>query len=79
MSPAFERSCVSCRARAPRANLRRFVVRAAIDITPDDAQRAHGRGAYLCAACATKPPLGALRRALRAPAATLCLTPALDR
>lgn len=74
MSPAFERSCASCRARAPRAQLLRFVV-ADGEIQPDRAQTMPGRGAYLCETCAERPVVAILRRALRAPAATLSLTP----
>jgi predicted RNA-binding protein YlxR (DUF448 family) len=78
VSPAFERSCVGCRTRASRPALHRFVV-AAGTILADDVQHARGRGAYLCATCVTRPPLAQLRRALRAPAASLSPTPATDR
>ncbi len=41
------RTCVGCGRRAAKAELLRFAV-AAGALTPDPAQRAPGRGAYVC-------------------------------
>jgi predicted RNA-binding protein YlxR (DUF448 family) len=56
-----ERTCVSCRTRAPRTRLLRFVADQRGHLRLDGLRRARGRGAYVCptAACVDE----AVRRA----------------
>lgn len=69
------RTCTGCRRRAPRATLVRLAVRdGRVVVDPD--RRCPGRGAWLCrdADCleqALRKGAGPLRRALRAPGATV--------
>lgn len=71
------RTCLGCRRRLPRRSLQRLVVEDG-RVRPDPAAARPGRGAWVCARteCAEATVRGqgrALRRALRAPTATVTL------
>jgi predicted RNA-binding protein YlxR (DUF448 family) len=76
MREKFERSCIGCGAKKPKAKLNRLVLTERGQLVVDATQCASGRGAYLCGTGCLKAAAKrrAFQRAFRGKAESLELT-----